>query len=105
MQYPQSPPELLNLGAKTEGNRQKENFYAKWQIESVWQGLVQYYISNILQRFATSSLECKKQKYYCLPKMQPQQWAKFDTPLTLSALRTDVVPLTERKLQRLLATR
>ena len=34
----------------------------------------------------TSSLECKKQKHYCLPKMQFQQWAKFDTPLTHSAV-------------------
>ena len=32
----------------------------------------------------TSSLECKKQKHYCFPKMQPQQWAKFDTLLTHS---------------------
>ena len=53
----------------------------------------------------TSSLECKKQKHYCLPKMQSQQWAKFDTPLTHSALRTDVVSLTELNLQHLLANR
>ena len=22
---------------------------------------------------------CEKQKHHCLPKMQPEQWAKFDT--------------------------
>ena len=37
--------------------------------------------------------------------MQPQQWAKFDTPLTHSTLRTDVVPLTERNLHHLLGNR
>ena len=53
----------------------------------------------------TSSLECKKQKHYCLPKIHPQQWAKFDKLLTHSALRTDVVPLTKRNLQHFLANR
>ena len=42
MQYLQSPPELLNLGTYTEGDHKKGNFYAKWQIESVWQGLVHH---------------------------------------------------------------